>query len=471
MSNIEELRRQVVGVDVQVPTLDGEERPYINFDNAASTPVLKPVLEGVDEFMRWYASVHRGTGFKSKLSTLAYETAREKVLDFVGADRDRRVAIFVRNTTEAVNKLAHRLGLTRGDVVVTTLLEHHSNDLPWRRVADVRRLPTTSEGRPELDALDSLLSELGNRVKLVALTGASNVTGLVTPIHDVARVAHRHGVPVFVDAAQLAPHRKISLEGDGRVDTYIDYLGFSAHKMYAPYGSGALVGWRELFEDGEPTEVGGGTIRIVTLEDVVWATPPENEEAGSPNVPGAVALGLAIDWFERVGMETVEAHEHDLAVYAWNRLHEVPGVEFYGPPLTEEANDRLGVFVFNLKGWHHAKLAAVLGYEFGIGVRNGCFCAHPYVKHLLDIRGDKERDLVQKVSRGDWTDIPGAVRISFGFYNTRDEVDALVEALQAIRAGQSQADRYRLIPHTGEYVPENDLDFRRFLPRLDLAGN
>ncbi|HFE53010.1 MAG TPA: aminotransferase class V-fold PLP-dependent enzyme [Bacteroidetes bacterium] len=466
MLNIEELRRQVVGVDEEVPTLGGARRPYINFDNAASTPVLKPVLEGVNDFMRWYASVHRGTGFKSKLSTLAYETAREKVLDFVGADCDRRVAIFVRNTTEAVNKLAHRLGLNKGDIVLTTLLEHHSNDLPWRRVADVRRLPTTPEGRPELDALDSLLLELGNRVKLVAVTGASNVTGLLTPIHDVARVAHRHGVPVFVDAAQLAPHRKITLEGDGRPDTYIDYLGFSAHKMYAPFGSGALVGWRELFEDGEPTEVGGGTIRIVTLEEVVWASPPENEEAGSPNVPGAVALGLAIDWFQRAGMEAIEEHEHELSTYAWNRMQEVPGVELYGPPFSEKDRDRLGVFVFNLEGWHHAKLAAILGYEFGIGVRNGCFCAHPYVKHLLDITGEKERELVEKVSRGDWTDVPGAVRVSFGFYNTTDEIDAFVEALQAIRAGQCESESYKLIRKTGEYIPEPDVDFAKFLPRL-----
>ncbi len=457
-------REQVVGVEKMVPVLGGGRAPYVNFDNAASTPALKPVLDAVNRFAEWYSSVHRGTGFKSKLSTFAYEAAREKVLRFVGADPRTRVAVFTRNTTEAVNKLAWRLNLDRDDVIITTLMEHHSNDLPWRRVAGVVRLALDADGSTNFDRLEDLLRQHKGRVRLVAVTGASNVTGLVTPIYDVAQLAHRYGAQIFVDAAQLAPHRRISLEGDGRPDTHIDYLAFSAHKMYAPFGSGALVGWRQTFGKGEPLEVGGGTIRIVTLDRVVYADAPDSEEAGSPNVIGAVALGAAIDWFLETGIDRIEAYESELARAAWHELQRVPGVRLYGPGRLEDGPDRLAVFTFNLDGWHHAKLAAVLGYEFGIGVRNGCFCAHPYVKVLMNIGPEQEKALIRQVSQDDRSDVPGAVRISFGFYNTIDEIRYFSRVLNDLASGAHAPREYRLITSTGEYVPvDGEFDYPSFL--------
>jgi cysteine desulfurase/selenocysteine lyase len=460
-------RDQVIGVDMQVPLLAGGSRPYVNLDNASSTPVLKPVLETVVRFLPWYASIHRGTGFKSKLSTWAYEEARARVLEFVGADPKEYVASFVRNTTEAVNKLAWRLGQgQRKALAVTTLMEHHSNDLPWRRHFRLLRLPLDSSGFPEFDRLEDLLSEHSGQVRLVAVTGASNVTGLVTPIHELARIAHRHGAHIFVDAAQLAPHKPIRVQGDGREDSHIDFLAFSAHKMYAPFGSGALVARRDLLREIEPFEIGGGTVLRVSTDSVIYADPPWSEEAGSPNVVGAIALAAAIHWFQTTGMSAVEAYEHELARATWEILRSIPEVDLYGPAEFDAGPDRLGVFSFNLRGWHHAKLAAVLAYEFGIGVRNGCFCAQPYVKALLGVNRSLEEKLMERSREGTTIPTPGAVRVSLGFYNSLDEVQYLGQALSRLATGEFEPRPYRLTAE-GEYIPEDgDHDFAGSFRRL-----
>src|SRR5262245_54498955 len=239
-------RDRIIGLKSKIPLLDGRLVPYINLDNAASTPPLHDVLEIVKRFLPNYSSVHRGVGFKSRLSTAAYDEAHKIIGRFVGADMDSNTVIFGKNTTEAINKLAYRYPLNPNSVILSTMMEHHSNDLPWRRRAQVVRAQVTGEGRLDEDDVDRLLAKFGNRVALLTVSGASNVTGFIQPIHRLARKAHNVGARILVDAAQLAPHRRINIKPDDDPE-HLDFIAFSAHKMYAPFGVGALIGPREVF--------------------------------------------------------------------------------------------------------------------------------------------------------------------------------------------------------------------------------
>ena len=445
------LRQEIVGIDKRVPLLGGSSRPYINLDNAASTPALRGVQQKVNEFLGWYSSVHRGSGFKSLLSTQVYEQARQVVARFVGADPHTHSVIFGKNTTEAINKLAHRLDLQPGDVVITTIMEHHSNDLPWRPRAQVEYVGVKEDGSLDLEDLLEKLDRFQGRVKLVATTGASNVSGFVPPIYDMAELAHQHGARIAVDCAQLAPHRALDV---GALDSsrHLDFVTLSAHKMYAPFGTGVLIGPKEFFAQGAPDYRGGGTIEIVTLDEVHWAEPPERDEAGSPNVVGAVALAASIRILSDVGMDVIAAHEMALTRHALCQLNRLEGVQIYGSVDTDRLDDRLGAIAFEVEGVPHAKVAAILGFEGGIGVRNGCFCAHPYLLKMLAVSGERYQAYKEQVLNHDRSDLPGLVRVSFGCYNTREEIDALVAMLERILRGDYQGD-YVLHKATGDYLP------------------
>jgi selenocysteine lyase/cysteine desulfurase len=246
---------------------------------------------------------------------------------------------------------------------------------------------------------------------------------------------------------------------------HFDFVALSAHKLYAPFGTGALIGRRDVFEHGDPDQRGGGTVEIVTLDEVVWAEPPDREEAGSPNVVGAVALGLAIRRLSEIGMEAVAAHEADLTAHALKRLREVPGMRVFGDPRPETAADRLGAIPFQLEGMSHFLVAAVLGYEHGIGVRSGCFCAHPYVLRLLGLSDQEARAVRDRMAAHDKREMPGMVRMSFGLYNELAEVDRFIDALTRIARGEI-AGTYRQEAATGEYVPDGwKPDFAGFMDR------
>ena len=377
-------RKRIVGLDQEVPLLDGRLVPYINLDNAASTPPLEDVLDAIQQFLPYYSSVHRGAGFKSRVSTTAYDLAHRSMACFVGADASTSAVIFGKNATEAINKLAFRYPLARRSVVLSTLMEHHSNDLPWRGRATVVRAGVTRDGRLDEEDLTRLLDAYGDRVALVSVSGASNVTGFVQPIHRLARKAHAVGARILVDASQLAAHRRIDVKPDTDPE-HLDFVALSAHKMYAPFGTGALIGSRDVFLQGAPEYQGGGTVEIVTDDEVHWAGLPDREEAGSPNVVGAVAMAVAARTLMAAGMESIERHESDLTTYALDRMRSVPDIHFYGETDPRRTDDRIGVISFNLGSLHHALVAAILAYEGGIGVRNGCFCAQPYVMRLLGL--------------------------------------------------------------------------------------
>jgi selenocysteine lyase/cysteine desulfurase len=439
---------------VEVPCIDGTARPYRDLDSAASTPAMTAVAEQVDDFMPWYSSVHRGAGYKSRTATAAYESARERVLEFSGRAGTDDVAILCRNTTEALNHLAYRLRFEPGDVVATTVVEHHANLLPWARVARRRYVECASDGTFALDDVVAAL-DAAPRPKLLAVTGGSNVTGWLPPLAEICEAAHARGVPVVVDAAQLAPHRPLS--------NAADFVAFSGHKLYAPYGAGALVGPRAAFAEGDPFLAGGGAVDLVDIDEVIWTDPPEREEAGSPNVVGAVAFAAAMGELERIGWQAVEAHEAALARRLKQGLAAIDGVTLLGPG---PGVPTLAVATFTVEGLHHALVAARLSAEWGVGVRHGCFCAHPYLLRLLGLGHEDVAAARQQVLAGDRRHIPGAVRASCGLGTSSDDVEVVLEAVEALAGGAPPPVPYTQDPVTGDFFPEGDVPGWSRLDRL-----
>jgi selenocysteine lyase/cysteine desulfurase len=448
-----DLKNAVVGANVYVPVIGGEKKRYINFDNAASTPPLKHVWKTLHKFKDYYSSVHRGTGFKSIISTKAYDDSHLKALKFAGADPNCFTAIFMKNTSDAINKLARRIDFRQGDVILSSLMEHHSNDLPWRAVARTEHIEIDDLGYLDLDDYRKKLRKFGRKVKLVAVTGASNVSGLIPPLRKMAELAHEAGAEFLVDAAQLVPHRKVRMGRPGQPDSF-DYLAFSAHKMYAPFGTGVLIGPKKTFLRGDPDSVGGGTVNFVTRKVVQWAHLPDKEEAGSPNVVGAVALSAAIDYLNEVGFSTVAAHEKELTRYTLKRFSEIDGVTLYGPEKWIPGEDRVGAISFNVDDHFHATAAAILSYEGAIAVRNGCFCAHPYIQRLLQLSERDAKIYRDEINRKIRSHVPGMIRISFGLYNTRSEIDRFFEMIEKIVTRRYKGEYY-VGRRSGEAFPKN----------------
>ncbi|GAA1542496.1 aminotransferase class V-fold PLP-dependent enzyme [Nocardioides humi] len=393
-----------VGGDLQVPLVTGGTVRYANLDIAASAPALHSVAERVAAFLPYYSSVHRGAGHGSAVSTAAYETARQTVAGFVGARPDD-VVQFARHTTDAFNLLASAVP---GEVV-TLDVEHHANLLPWRRGATRTVIAAASVAA----TLEAVAAELARTpAALLAVTGASNVTGEILPLADLVAIAHRHGARIAVDGAQLVPHHRVHLAA---LD--IDYLAFSGHKLYAPYGTGVLVGRRDWLEAAPPYLAGGGAVRAVSLDDVTWAGAPTRHEAGTPNVVGAVALAAACEALAALPDAAQFRHETDLR----DRLHEgltaLPGVRILRLWGRGEA-ELLGLATFTVDGIPAGLVSQYLSAEHGIGVRDGRFCAHPLLARL----------------NGGAT----AVRASIGVGTTSDDVDRLLRALaELLRNGPS----------------------------------
>ena len=434
---------RLVGEELAVPCLDGSERTYLSLDAAASTGALPSVVQRVEEFLPWYSSVHRGAGWKSQVATAAYEDARTAIEAFAGragADRDD-VAVICRNTTEAINHLAYRLQFEPGDVVATTVVEHHANLLPWARVAQRSYVECDERGTFGVDDV-ALVLDADPRPRLLAITGASNVTGWLPPITEIIAAAHERGVPVLVDAAQLAPHRPLPADAD--------YLAWSAHKMYAPFGAGALIGPRSTFTTGDPFLAGGGAVDLVDLEEVVWTDPPEREEAGSPNVLGAVALHAAIDAVGGLGFDAITAHDDAMAKLLHDGLRAIDNVRLLG---CASGAGSLPVAAFVVEGVPHALVAARLSAEHAIGVRHGCFCAHPYLLRLLGLTDTEVAEYHDAVLRGDRRNIPGAVRASAGLSTTPADLAGFLAAVAEIAGGDSPPVPYEQDVHTGDYWP------------------
>jgi cysteine desulfurase / selenocysteine lyase len=451
-------REHFAGIDLPVPLHGGGTVTGINFDNAASTPPLKRVREAVNTFADVYSSVHRGTGYKSRVSTDAYERAREQVARFLGVDERAQVVIFVKGTTDALNRIAAEQARLDGRRVLVTEMEHHADLLPWRHRSGHVMVELTESGQIDLDAIEHALKTSDEPIGLVAVCGASNVTGFVSPVHEVAELAHRHGARISVDAAQLAPHHRIEVR-PANDPGHLDFVSLSGHKMYAPYGAGVLVAPRDFFT-GAPEVMGGGAIQIVTWDDTIWADLPDREEAGSPNVIGAVALGVAIDTLLELGFEEMLADEVRLGDRLLRGLTGIPGVGVLGSP-EPCSSGRLALASFLVEGLDHGLVAAALSHEWGIAVRHGCFCAHPYLMHLLHMTQNEVDTIVDEMTTNGRKALPGAVRASLAPYNTEAEVDRFLEAVGEIARGGIKAKYGQDVE--GDYAPSGGW------PRVEVA--
>jgi cysteine desulfurase/selenocysteine lyase len=383
-------------------------KPLSYLDSAATAQKPRQVLEAMDAFYETsYANVHRGVYQLAERATETFEAAREKARRFVNAPAAREV-IFTRNATEGINLVAYSWGLSNlgpGDLVLVTELEHHSNFVPWQYIAgrtgaDFRMLPIDDHGELDLAALDAVARD-GN-VKVVATNLVSNSLGTVTQVEPLVRWAHEQGAVVVFDAAQAAPHRAIDVQALG-----CDFLAFSGHKLCGPTGAGVLWGRAELLERMEPFLLGGHMIRSVKYERTTWGELPHKFEAGTAPIAEAVGLGAAIDYLTETGLDAIEEYEHELLVYALERLSDLPGLTLYGPP----AERRTGIVSFNVDGVHPHDVAQILDLE-GVAIRAGHHCCQPLMAKL---------------------GVAATNRASFYLYTVPEEIDRLVEGLHRVR--------------------------------------
>ncbi|MBI1952632.1 MAG: cysteine desulfurase [Candidatus Omnitrophica bacterium] len=403
--NVERIRR-----DFPILSRTVHGKPLVYLDNAATSQKPRQVIDALSAYYsRFNANIHRGIHALAEEATAAYEAVRERTARFIRAPSPRAV-VFTRNATEAINLFANGWGRSRlgpGDEILLSEMEHHSNLVPWQLLAkatgsSLAFIPITDDGRLQLDRLDALLTP---RTKLVAVTHMSNVLGTINPVAQLAERAHRQGALVLLDAAQSAPHLPLDVQQLG-----CDALAFSSHKMLGPTGVGVLYAREELLEAMEPFLGGGEMISDVQLTSATWNEIPWKFEAGTPNIAGVIAFGEALAYLERVGMAQVRAHERELTAYAFTRLRELDGVTLYGPP--GDAEDRGGAVSFNLEGLHPHDVGTVLDAE-GVAIRAGHHCAKPLMRRL---------------------GVPATARASFYLYNTREEVDRLLDALHAVQA-------------------------------------
>lgn len=382
-------------------------KPLVYLDNAATTQKPQCVIDAISEaYCNENANVHRGIHFLSQQATDMMEAAREKVRQFIGAGSTEEI-IFTRGTTESMNLLASSFAaafLKEDDEIIISGMEHHSNIVPWQIQAQrygfkIRIIPVTDLGELDMDAFRALLNP---KTKLVSITHVSNVLGTVNPVSGIIGLAHSHGIPVAVDGAQSVPHIKVNVQELGA-----DFYAFSGHKIYGPTGIGVLYGRKELMEKMPPYQGGGEMIKRVTFEKTTYNELPYKFEAGTPDYVGSIALGTALDYVQEIGMEQIAAYEKELCAYALSRLGEIPGMRFIG-----NAPERSAVISFLVGDIHPSDMGTLLD-RLGIAVRTGHHCAEP----LMDRMG-----------------IPGTVRASFSFYNTKAEIDALKAGIERVRA-------------------------------------
>ena len=421
--NIDEIRKLFIGLDNKI-VINGKKQVIpINLDNAATTPVLKKVMKAVLKASENYGSIARGDGQKSQYSSDLYEECRRYVIDYFNAPLNKYTAIFIGNTTEGINKLSNILIENKNDIVITSRMEHHSNDLPWRGKCDLKYVEVDEKGRIIMEELEEMFSIYQDRIKYVTITGASNVTGYITDIRRVAKLAHKYGAKLIVDGAQLVPHRAINICGK-EDDDYIDFLIFSAHKVYAPFGSGAIIGLRDELEKYPPDTKGGGTVERVLDDEIIWLSTPEKNEAGSPNFFGAVALMQALKEMNKIGFELIESNEKKLLKMLIDGMKNFERVILYGD--NENIEDRLGIMVFNIDRLCYEMVGEYLASIRGIAVRQGGFCAHPYTRRLLGIKSNEIEEYIKK------NGMPGMVRVSLGAYNSEKEVNIFLETIEYI---------------------------------------
>ncbi|MBC1533025.1 cysteine desulfurase [Listeria seeligeri] len=396
---------QKIRADFPILAQEINEKPLAYLDNAATSQKPKQVIRALTHYYEFdNANVHRGVHTLAARATDAFESARAKVAKFIHA-REVAEIIFTRGTTSAINLVVDSYGnanIEAGDEIVISYLEHHSNLIPWQQLAKrkgavLKYIELEEDGTISIEQAEKTITE---KTKIVALAHVSNVLGTITPIKEIAALAHKVGAVILVDGAQAVPHMEVNV-----VDLDADFYAFSGHKMMAPTGIGVLYGKRELLDKMKPTEFGGEMIDFVELYDSTWKELPWKFEAGTPIIGGAIALGAAIDYLAAIGIDTIHAYEQELVSYAIEQMSKLEGITIYGPT---DASKRCGLVTFNIEGAHPHDVATILD-EDGVAIRAGHHCAQPLMK---------------------WLDVSSTARASFYIYNTKEEIDALIEGLK-----------------------------------------
>lgn len=414
-------RSLYVGIDNTVLLENGRSVVPINFDNGATTPPMKCAVEAIQKDLKWYGAIGRSKGQKNSYCTDKFNAARADILKFfqLSVD-DTHTVVYVKSATEGLNLLAHILLKDSKGMVLTTRMEHHANLIPWRENASsIDYVEIDRMGRIRIQDIEAKLKYYRGKIKIVAITAASNVTGYVNDINKIARICHRYGALIVVDGAQIVAHRQVNLNGSSPAER-IDFFAFSAHKAYAPFGGGAVIGRKEYLFEMDPFLKGGGAVDQVFDFTQTWLQSPERMEAGTQNYYGVISMAAVLNQFREIGFENITKHESELKNYLLTSMMKMPNLIIYGD--VYETRDRLGIIVFNVKGKTHQEVADSLAKDIGVATRNGKFCAHPYVTRFLGITNLPKNE--------DEQDECGMVRISLGLYNTRSEADRFLNYLK-----------------------------------------
>lgn len=439
---------KVCGTDETVSLTTGRKTRAVLLNNAATTPPFEKTLGEVNDFLRTYSALSRGAGPRATATYNRVIEAIGTVRGFLNLRKDQSL-LFTQHTTSAINLFARMCRLQRHDVVLTSPIEHTSNNLPWQFNSMARIVEARSyvDGSIDYEDLEEKAKKYGRRLKLLAFNGASNTTGYVPDIRRLSSIARSYGAMLFMDAAQLAPSRRIDMEGDG-----IDALAFSAHKVYAPFGTGVLALPKSMLGSG-PVDPGGGTVAMVSDDDILWMQSPEyRHQAGTWNTVGIVALAASCALLAELTWEAIVGHERTLVEYALQELTRVKKLSLYVDPEKYIEEKRLGIFPFNLAGYHHMLLSAILEHEYGIETRAGTICNHRVIRRWFNVSDSEQRIMEDEISGGNRLASYGIVRASLGLHNTREDIDMLASALMEI-AEKGAGLGYRAVPEEEVFIP------------------
>lgn len=461
MALLEKINKDFIGLETTYTLATGETTRRIYLDSTASTLMMGAAQRAALKFLEHYANTHSVMHFSARIATDTYNWVHEKILNFVGADPEEYTCFFTGSgVTAGMNRMARSFKHLRPerDIVLVSIMEHHSNDLPHRKHGGrVIHIPVDTHesnmGCIDLVLLEEYLEKYSGKINYVSVTGISNVTGIINPINSVAELVHKYGAYLIVDAAQMAAHVPIQMSGHDDPALDIDALVISGHKTYAPGSPGVVVARKSLLSGIEPEEVGGGMVDRVYPEDYFISEKfPDREEAGTPNILGSVVLGAAVEVLDRVGMDVVLKDDMELTNKALNEMLKLDEVVIYGETDTCSC-PRAGTISFNLKHYNHGLVAAILNDYFNIAVRNECFCAHPYVEKMLELTHSKDIKRVKEEKITDWHAEPwmGMVRVSFGIYNNEEDVKAFITALKEIIKRREEFEPQYGINSKGDY--------------------
>ena len=459
---LDKIKDDFIGLNTKYTLADGSTTKRIYLDTTASSLMMGIANRASNEFLKHYANTHSLLHFSAKISTKTYSWIHDRILEFVHADPEEFTCFFMGSgVTAGMNRMAKTLNRLRPerDMVLVSIMEHHSNDLPHRKHGGkVIHIPvdTSQEnmGTMNIEVFEKYLEQFHDRINYVSITGLSNVTGLINPINKIAKLAHKYDVYVVVDAAQMAAHVPIFMSNEEDPLSEIDVLLFSGHKTYAPGSPGVIIARKSFMSAIEPEEVGGGMVDKVFPDNYFVSKQfPDREEAGTPNILGAITLGAAIHVLDSIGMDIILKEDLELTQYAMNEMSNYIDIYVYGDTDVTKC-PRAGTISFNILGMDHGLVASILNDYFNIAVRNECFCAHPYVEKMLHMtHKDEISNLECQDNRLAWKVEPwmGMVRASFGIYNSKKDVDALMEALIKIINDKKYFESKYIINNNGDY--------------------